>query len=69
MTAIIQSAFASLLGLALAVLGIIHSISRYPGSQTFAQVYGLPVAISAARVGSIRSGYSRFVQWRSVMCA
>ena len=41
MTSIIQSAFASLLGLVLLILGVIHSVSRYPGAIIFAQVMGV----------------------------
>ena len=43
MTSIVQSIFAFLLGLALSLLGIVHSFSKYPGARAFAAfVAGLP---------------------------
>lgn len=48
MTSIFQSAFASLLGLALCVLGVVHSVGRYPGPQTFNALAAQLPAIGAA---------------------
>lgn len=43
MTQIIQSAFAFILGVALTFFGVVHAVSKFPGSAAFNQlVAGLP---------------------------
>ena len=47
MIPIIESIFALLLGIALTIFGLIHSISRYPGPAAFEQLANCTPALGA----------------------
>src|SRR4051812_7986856 len=47
MTAFLQSVFAFVLGLTLAFFGLVHSISKYPGSAAFSEFTALLPALGS----------------------